>query len=122
MSKRQKTNLHFNVRLLNTPIQILEKYKGTQLDGKILPVISNQKVNEYLKEIADLCSITKNLTFHMSRHLKKTKEAVFLLRQPLFNIEICYAPKSSNIKFSRGTPKSQSIFSTALAIGPGPHI
>ena len=68
MSKRQKTNVHFNVRLLNTPIQILEKYKGTQLDGKILPVISNQKVNEYLKEIADLCSITKNLTFHMSRH------------------------------------------------------
>jgi site-specific recombinase XerD len=68
MSKRQKTNVHFNVRLLNTPIQILEKYKGTQLDGKVLPVISNQKVNEYLKEIADLCNITKNLTFHMSRH------------------------------------------------------
>ena len=68
MSKRQKTNVHFNVRLLNTPIQILEKYKGSQLDGKVLPVISNQKVNEYLKEIADLCNITKNLTFHMSRH------------------------------------------------------
>jgi len=68
MSKRQKTNVHFNVRLLNIPIQILEKYKGSQKDGKLLPVISNQKVNEYLKEIADLCSITKNMTFHMSRH------------------------------------------------------
>jgi len=68
MSKRQKTNVHFNVRLLNTPLQILEKYKGSQMDGKILPIISNQKLNEYLKEIADLCSITKNLTFHMARH------------------------------------------------------
>lgn len=68
MSKRQKTNVQFNVRLLNTPIQILEKYKRSQKEGKILPVISNQKLNEYLKEIADLCSITKNLTFHMARH------------------------------------------------------
>jgi len=36
--------------------------------------------------------------------------------------QFCYAPKSSNINISRGTPKSQSIFSTALAIGPGPHM
>jgi len=68
MSKRHKTNVQFNVRLLNTPIQILDKYKGSQNDGKILPVISNQKLNEYLKEIADLCNITKNLTFHIARH------------------------------------------------------
>jgi site-specific recombinase XerD len=68
MSKRQKTNVQFNVRLLNIPLQILDKYKGSQKDGKILPVISNQKLNEYLKEIADLCNVTKNLTFHMARH------------------------------------------------------
>ncbi len=68
MSKRQKTNVHFNVRLLNTPLQLLNKYVGTQRDDKVLPVISNQKINEYLKEIADLCGITKNLTFHMARH------------------------------------------------------
>jgi integrase len=68
MSKRQKTNVQFNVRLLNIPLQILDKYKGSQKDGKILPVISNQKLNEYLKEIADLYNVTKNLTFHMARH------------------------------------------------------
>ncbi|MDD4991804.1 MAG: tyrosine-type recombinase/integrase [Paludibacter sp.] len=76
MSKRQKTNVQFNVRLLNTPIQILDKYKGSQKDGKILPVISNQKLNEYLKEIGDLCSITKNLTFHMARHTFATTIAL----------------------------------------------
>ncbi len=34
----------------------------------VLPVLSNQKMNSYLKEIADLCEITKELTFHISRH------------------------------------------------------
>lgn len=76
MTKRQKTNVHFNVRLLNTPIQILDKYKGTQKDDKILPIISNQKVNEYLKEIADICCITQNLTFHMARHTFATTIAL----------------------------------------------
>jgi site-specific recombinase XerD len=33
-----------------------------------LPVLSNQKMNAYLKEIADLCGISKNLTFHIARH------------------------------------------------------
>lgn len=76
MSKRQKTNVHFNVRLLNTSIQILDKYKGCQTNDKLLPVISNQKVNEYLKEIGDLCGITKNLTFHMARHTFATTIAL----------------------------------------------
>jgi len=34
----------------------------------VFPVISNQKVNSYLKEIADVCGIKKNLTFHIARH------------------------------------------------------
>lgn len=68
MSKRQKTDVQFNVLLLQVPLQIINKYKGTLIEGMVLPVISNQKMNEYLKEIADLCGITKNLTFHMARH------------------------------------------------------
>ncbi len=36
--------------------------------GKLLPVLSNQKMNGYLKEIADLCGIEKNLTCHIARH------------------------------------------------------
>lgn len=34
----------------------------------MLPVLSNQKLNSYLKEIADLCGINKNITFHLARH------------------------------------------------------
>ena len=36
--------------------------------GVLLPVLSNQKMNAYLKEVADLCGITKNLTTHCARH------------------------------------------------------
>lgn len=68
MTKRQKTNTDVNVPLLDIPKMILKKYKGKLPNGKILPVISNQKLNAYLKEIADICGIKKNLTFHMARH------------------------------------------------------
>ena len=37
-------------------------------EGKVLPTLSNQKLNSYLKEIADMCDITKPLTFHIARH------------------------------------------------------
>ena len=37
-------------------------------EGKLLPIFTNQKTNEYLKEIASLCGISRNLTFHMARH------------------------------------------------------
>lgn len=69
-TKRQKTNIPVHVRLLETPLRLIEKYKGS-VKGKsrlLFPVPSNQKVNSYLKEIADLCGIDKDLTFHMARH------------------------------------------------------
>ena len=68
ITKRQKTNTDVNVPLLDIPKMILEKYKGKLPNGKVLPIISNQKLNAYLKEIADVCGIKKNLTFHVSRH------------------------------------------------------
>ena len=68
MTKRQKTNTDVNVPLLDIPKMILKKYKGKLPNGKILPIISNQKLNAYLKEIADVCGIKKNLTFHVARH------------------------------------------------------
>lgn len=69
-TKRQKTNIPVHVRLLETPLRLIEKYKGS-VKGKsrlLFPVPSNQKVNSYLKEIADLCGIDKDLTFHTARH------------------------------------------------------
>jgi integrase/acyl carrier protein len=69
MSKRHKTGIPFKVRLLDIPISIMEKYEGLQKDNKILPVISNQKMNSYLHEIANICCIDKKITFHVARNL-----------------------------------------------------
>lgn len=69
MTKRQKTSIETNVLLLDIPKAIIAKYSDkTYRDGKLFPVLSNQKTNSYLKEIADLCGIKKNLTFHLARH------------------------------------------------------
>ena len=68
MTKRHKTNVASNIRLLEIPKAIVEKYKDKLPNGMILPIISNQKVNDYLKEIATICNINKNLTFHIARH------------------------------------------------------
>lgn len=67
-TKRQKTDVPVHVRLLNVPIRLIEKYGGTTEGGLLFPVPSNQKVNSYLKEIASVCGIDKDLTFHMARH------------------------------------------------------
>lgn len=51
--------------------EIIEKYKDHPsciVKETLLPVLSNQKMNAYLKEIADLCEIKKELTFHIARH------------------------------------------------------
>lgn len=68
MTHRQKTKTPVNVPLLDIPQSIIKKYKGKLKDGKLLPVPSNQKTNQYLKEIADACKIEKNITFHLARH------------------------------------------------------
>ncbi|MCC9137508.1 site-specific integrase [Pontibacter silvestris] len=71
VKKRQKTDTPSRIPLLPTALKILEKYKDHPQclnEGKLLPVLSNQKMNAYLKEIADLCGISKPLTFHIARH------------------------------------------------------
>jgi site-specific recombinase XerD len=68
MGKREKTDVAFNIPLLDIPQKILNKYKGKLPDNRILPVPSNQKMNAYLKEIGTLCGIEKDLTFHLARH------------------------------------------------------
>lgn len=63
---RQKSSIQANIPLLEVPEMILDKYK--HLDGKLLPIHTNQKMNEYLKEIANLCGIKKRLSTHCGRH------------------------------------------------------
>ncbi|TNF48422.1 MAG: site-specific integrase [Bacteroidetes bacterium] len=68
---RQKTGTRESVPLLPLPMDIINRYKDHPecvKYNKLLPVNSNQKYNAYLKEIADLCGIKKNLTSHMARH------------------------------------------------------
>ena len=68
---RQKTKNMCNIPLLDIPQEILCKYADhptCRKKGVLLPVPCNQKMNSYLKEIADICMIRKNLTTHCARH------------------------------------------------------
>ena len=68
VTHRQKTDTKVTVPLLPPALKILKKYEGKYLGGQLMPIIANQKLNCYLKEIADICGIDKNLTFHLARH------------------------------------------------------
>ena len=70
-TSRQKNDNVANVPLLETAIEIIEKYKDHPKcveSNKLLPMKSNQKLNTYLKELADICEIKKPLTMHIARH------------------------------------------------------
>lgn len=67
-TKREKTDVRSNIPLLEIPLKIINKYKKARKDDKLLPMLSNQKLNSYLKEIADICQINKSLTYHLARH------------------------------------------------------
>ncbi|MFI5140315.1 MAG: site-specific integrase, partial [Sphingobacteriales bacterium] len=70
-TKRQKTDTPSRIPLLPSALCLLNKYADHPVccnSGKALPVSTNQKMNAYLKEIADVCGINKTLTFHIARH------------------------------------------------------
>ena len=68
---RQKTKNMCNIPLLDEAQKIINRYRDhpyCQTHGVLLPVCSNQKMNSYLKELADICGIRKNLSTHCARH------------------------------------------------------
>jgi site-specific recombinase XerD len=68
---REKTETASRIPLLPIPSELIQKYAEHPQcinENKLLPVLSNQKMNSYLKEIADVCGIQKDLTFHIARH------------------------------------------------------
>jgi integrase len=70
-TERVKTETATRVPLLPQAMKIMDAYKDHPQcvnQGKLLPVLSNAKMNEYLKEIADRCEINKKMTFHTARH------------------------------------------------------
>ncbi len=76
---RQKTNTKVKIPLLLRAERILDKYNGhpvTEVSENLLPTLTNEKANLYLKEIASKTGIEKNLTFHMARHTFATTVAL----------------------------------------------
>ena len=68
---RLKTKSMCHIPLLGEALKILDRYREhpyCQVHGVLLPVCSNQKMNSYLKELADICGIRKNLSTHCARH------------------------------------------------------
>ncbi|WP_317046555.1 site-specific integrase [Nonlabens agnitus] len=70
-TKRQKTKSSVKVPLLGKAEDLIAKYQGhpmIEVTRSLLPIITNEKLNVYLKEVAHYVGIKKNLTFHMARH------------------------------------------------------
>ena len=65
---RNKTKVKAEILFSDIPKLIIEKYKDRRINNRLIPIISNQKCNDYLKEIAALCKVNKNLTCHVARH------------------------------------------------------
>lgn len=65
---RQKTGMPFNVKLLDIPTQIMEKYRGLAKDNHVFSVLSIGRINYALKIIAKHCDISTTVSFHVARH------------------------------------------------------
>jgi len=68
---RTKTSIPVKVPLLPPALKLIDKYKDHPVSsnsGLAFPVLTNQKMNSYLKEISDACGIIKELTYHIARH------------------------------------------------------
>lgn len=73
---RQKSEVAANIPLLEVPLAILKKYRRIGTDN-LLPNLSNQKMNAYLKEVATFCGINKLLTSHCLRHTISSSDLIF---------------------------------------------
>ena len=78
-TRRKKTGIRTNVLAIPPLKRIIEKYQNNPEclnDNRLIPDRSNTNVNAYLKEIADLCNIDKNLTWYVGRHTFATTVAL----------------------------------------------
>lgn len=73
ITKRQKTKVQSNIRLLDVPYKIIEKYKGIAKDNKVFPVPTYANLRDNLTMIVQACEIKKHVTWHMSRHTYATE-------------------------------------------------
>jgi integrase len=71
ITQRAKTGVSVKVPLLPKALQIIDRYRDNikcKAEDSLLPKMSNQRLNGYLKELGDICGINKHLTFHLARH------------------------------------------------------
>lgn len=72
ITRRKKTNTESNIRLLDVPRKIIEKYRGLARDNKVFPIPSNTTCNKILKEIGRQCGFKTRLSTHVARHTNAT--------------------------------------------------
>ena len=72
ITRRKKTNTESNIRLLDVPRKIIEKYSGLARDNKVFPMPSNTTCNKILKEIGRQCGFKTRLSTHVARHTNAT--------------------------------------------------
>ena len=73
ITKRQKTKVQSNIRLLDVALRIIEKYKGIAKDDRVFPVPSYANLRNNITLIVQACGIKKHVTWHMSRHTYATE-------------------------------------------------
>ena len=68
VSKRQKTGVPFQIKLMDIPIQIIKRYEPYRISNHLFNIGSHDTINKRIKEVAKLCGIEKRTSFHLSRH------------------------------------------------------
>ena len=68
LSKRHKTKVNFQVKLLDIPLQVIRRYERFQKNGLVFPNLNYWSICKPLKQMIRECGISKNISFHSSRH------------------------------------------------------
>ena len=68
ISKRHKTGVPFQVKLLDIPLQIIERYKAFQENNLVFPNLNYWSICKRMGKMIKECGITKKISFHCSRH------------------------------------------------------
>ena len=68
VSKRQKTGVPFQIKLMDIPMQIVERYKSFRKGNHLFKIGNLDSINKRIKKVAAMCGIKKRVSFHVSRH------------------------------------------------------
>ena len=68
VSKRQKTGVPFQIKLMDIPMQIIKRYEPYRISNNLFNIGSHDNINKRIKEVAKMCGIEKRTSFHLSRH------------------------------------------------------